>query len=392
MYILVLLCIDDGDWSREVAALVDGAMKDVLLRDDLLDVRDSVPQRDSVPHGSHLTLDPVVVAYLGSKSAAVDQFIVGELQRAQQQNFSILPIVRDQDNISEVLPGDLRRLNAIPWNDMNAGVAMSILEMFGIVEKKRRLFLSYRRQETELLALQLCRALSERRFDVFLDRFSVPPGDDFPKRIDIELADKSFVLLLESRSAVDSPWVQHEVSYALSHHISVLALTMPDTPSSGLFQVVDEAFRYRLPQEDLRDPSGELSEKGLTTILDEVELRCARQIRRRRTQLLGSLNDWLSQAGFRFYPIDDWAVLAEKEGESPSIFMVTPRGPTPADLRDVDLLRIRTRVTNSDEVLGCVVHSTPDQDPENRTLVEWTLTGRPLASTELSELPVLWGL
>jgi hypothetical protein len=386
MYTLVLLCVNDEDWFKEVATLVDNTMKDVLLRNDSLDLRNLVPDEN------HATLDPVVVAYLGSKSAATDQFIIGELQKAEQQNFSILPIVRSEDDISEVIPSNLRRLNAISWNDMNAGVAMAILEMFGIIEKKRRLFLSYRRQETELLAQQLCRALSERRFDVFLDRFSVPPGEDFPKRIDIELADKSFVLLLESRSAVDSPWVQHEVSYALSHHISVLALTMPDTPSRSLFEVVDEAFRYRLYQEDFRDLSGELSEKGLTTILAEIELRCARQIRRRRTQLLGSLNDWLFQAGFRFYPIDDWAVLAEKEGENPSIFMVTPRGPTPADLREVDLLRVRALGTNPDKIFGCVVHSTPDQDPENRTLVEWTLTGRPLAARELNDLPVLWGL
>jgi len=386
MYTLVLLSVSDEDWSGEVAALVSNTIKAILLRDDLLDLQSSVPDEN------YATLDPVVVVYLGSKPAAVDQFIIAELRKAEQQAFSILPVVRSEDNLSEVLPDNLRRLNAITWNGMNNEVAMVILEMFGIIEKKRRLFLSYRRQETELLALQLCKALSERRFDVFLDRFSVPPGDDFPQRIDIELADKSFVLLLESKSAVDSPWVQHEVSYALSHHISVLALTMPDTPSGSLFEVIDEAFRYRLCKEDFHDISVELSDTALKRILNEIEWRCARQVRRRRTQLLGSLNDWLFQAGFRFNPVDDWAVLAEREGESPSVFMVTPRGPTPADLREVDLLRIRVPSADPDKIRGCVVHSTPDQDPDNRALVEWALSGRPLATRGLDDLPVLWGL
>jgi len=385
MYTLVLLSVNDDDWAKDVGASVGSAMKDVLLRDDLFDLRNSVPDERSA------TLDPVVVAYLGSKDARADRSVIGQLQKAEQQTFSILPIVRGQDDISEVIPDSLRRLNAIRWNGMNARVAMTILEMFGIVERRRRLFLSYRRQETESLALQLCRALAERRFDVFLDRFSVPPGDDFPKRIDIELADKSFVLLLESRSAVGSPWVQHEVSYALSHHISVLALTIPGTPPRSLFEVIDEAFRYRLRQEDFLN-SGELREMALKAILDQIELRCARQIRRRRTQLLGSLNDWLFEAGFHSCRIGDWAVLAEKDGQTPSVLMVTPRGPTPADLREVDLLRALAQGANSGETQGCVVHSTPDQDPENRALVEWTLSGRPLATRELSELPVLWGL
>jgi len=386
VYRLVLLSLKEESWFNELVDLVSSTMNQILQRDDLLKLEKSLPDENDT------ILDPIVVVYLGSKQAAKDQFIISELQKAEQQAFSILPIVKSKDNLSEVIPDNLRRLNAVTWNDQNTEVAMVILAMFGIIEKKRRLFLSYRRQETELLALQLRRALSERRFDVFLDRFSVPPGDDFARRIDIELADKSFVLLLESKSAVDSPWVQHEVSYALSHHISVLALTMPDTPSGSLFEVIDEAFRYRLCKEDFHDMSGEFSQTALKRILNEIELRCARQIRRRRTQLLGSLNDWLFQAGFRFHLIDDWAVLAEKEGESPSVLMVTPRGPTPADLREVDLLRIRVPGTNPDKILGCVIHSTPDQDPDNRALVEWTLSDRPLAARGLDELPVLWGL
>jgi hypothetical protein len=386
MYKLVLLSDPDCGWPDEVAALVSSTMQTILQRDDLLDVQKSVPDENDP------TLAPVVVVYLGSELAAENQLIVAELQKAEQQAFSILPIVRSEDNISEVMPDNLRRLNAITWDSMKAEVAMRILEMFGIIEKKRRLFLSYKRDETNLLALQLCRALSERRFDVFLDRFSVPPGDDFPRRIDIELADKSFVLLLESRSALDSPWVQHEVSYALAHHISVLALTMPDVPSGNLFGVIDEAFRYRLRQENFQGRSGELNENALNVILDEIELRCARQLRRRRTQLLGSLSDWLFQAGFRFHAVDDWAILADKEGESQSVLMVTPRGPTPADLREVDLLRYRIPSANPDKIRGYVVHSTPNQDPDNQALVEWILSGRPLATKGLDELPILWGL
>lgn len=72
--------------------------------------------------------------------------------------------------------------------------------------------------------------------------------------------------------------------------------------------------------------------------------------------------------------------------------MVTPRGPTPADLREVDLLRASVRGVNTEQVVGYVVHSTPDQDPDNRALVEWVSSGRPLSTRGIDDLPVLWGL
>ena len=44
-----------------------------------------------------------------------------------------------------------------------------------------------------------------------------------------------------------SEWVQHEVAYALSHQISVLALTTPGVDVTEQFGVIDDAFRPANP-------------------------------------------------------------------------------------------------------------------------------------------------
>ena len=88
------------------------------------------------------------------------------------------------------------------------------------------------------------------RFDVFLDRFALPPGEDFQKRLDEDLGDKAFVVLLESSDLRNSPWVQHEITYAHSHRIEVLALTLPGVVEAQLVPAIDEAFRIRLSEGD----------------------------------------------------------------------------------------------------------------------------------------------
>lgn len=49
-----------------------------------------------------------------------------------------------------------------------------------------------------------------------------------------------------SRS-VGREWVRHEVAYALSHQISVLALTTPGVDVTEQFEVIADAFRPAHP-------------------------------------------------------------------------------------------------------------------------------------------------
>jgi hypothetical protein len=389
-YLLAVLGADAG-WVRDVIDGCRAAFSSLLGRTDGVTVTESVP-----PAGDPADEPPHALAlFLADDASRADAALLEQVGRARDQLIPILPVVRPGADIFAVLPEVLRPLNAAAWERDGAAVTGAVARLLGLAETERRLFLSYRRLETSSLALQLRERLSQRSYDVFLDRFSVPPAADFQHCIDVELADKAFVLLLESPSAVGSQWVQHEVAYALSHGLSLLALCLPETVETQQFPSVDEAFRLRLAAEDLEaaaDPAGPdarvLCAEALDHVLDEIESRYARQLRRRRTALLGSLAEWLQRAQREPRPVrDEWALAASHPG---GVFMITPRAPTPANLRALDGLRAEH--PDGRAVDGHLLFAAPVQDPEAARLIEWVVDRRPLEVHPYVSAPELLGL
>jgi hypothetical protein len=393
--VLVILASDDA-WRDEVVDAANAALLSQVGRGDLVAIEDVLPARTDPAK----TAPQTVVVFLADETSRADEELRAQLEDAHAQLVAILPVVRQGADVFTVLPDVLRPLNAVTWERDGVSVVGAILRLLGLIERERRLFLSYRRHDTSGLALQLREHLGRRAYDVFLDRFSVPPAADFQRRIDIELSDKAFVLLLESASAVGSEWVQHEVAYALSHGISLLVLSMPDTPKEARFPSVDEAFRLELPDEDLepaRDGVGSndlvLNVNALNAVLDEVESRYARQLRRRRMSLRGSLEEWLRRAGGNPSPLsDEWAVAVDAPGRAPSVYLITPRAPTPSDLRRLDGLRLQRAKSRGAEVKGRLVFAAPVQDEEDQRLITWIVDRRPLSTHPHVGIPDLLGI
>ena len=275
---------------------------------------------------------PQVVAYLASTGGKSSRVVNELIDVALGRDVSILPIV-DPDGAGDIrrqLPDRIAHLNAAFWPGDGTQAATTLLEMLGLVEKERKIFISYRRSETSALAVQLHTALVQRRFDVFLDRFAVEPGVDFQHRLEEDLGDKAFVLVLESPELRDSRWVRHEIAYAHSRRIELLALTLPGTDRSELVPTIDDAFRLRLSDSHVSE-EGSLSSAGLALILDEIELGHARALRRRREQILGSVRKKLQDDGCTCSPADDWCVVAYEPSGRSGLFWVTPRRPEPTD-------------------------------------------------------------
>jgi hypothetical protein len=85
----------------------------------------------------------------------------------------IIPVVADARRFSTFVPPQIAGLNGISLEDCGADferLAARILEGFGLLRERRRLFISYRRVETSGVAAQLYEALDASGFDVFLAR------------------------------------------------------------------------------------------------------------------------------------------------------------------------------------------------------------------------------
>ena len=326
---------------------------------------------------------PQVVAYLASEAGREDDRVIEVIEAALARDVAILPVVRGDEtgSVTDKLPERLRRLNAASWTENRVVVATSLLQMLGLVEAERKVFISYRQSETRELAGRLHATLVERGFDVFLDRFSVEPGADFQRRLDEDLGDKAFVLLLESSGLEESKWVRHEIAYAHARRIEILALTLPDC--TNRVRAIDNAFRHELAQGDVTGV-GTLTSGALASTLDTIELAHARALRRRREQILGSVTRKLQIGGCECQPADDWCVLATRpwKGES-GLFWVTPRRPTTRDF--YALSRQHERVAGAEghaKLKGAVVHESGRLADDYHELMDWVsrLSGKELAT------------
>ena len=265
------------------------------------------------------------------------------------------------------MPDCISHLNAAFWRGQGTSVATSILEMLGLIETERRVFLSYRRSDTARIAEQLHTALAQQRFDVFLDRFSIAPGADFQRRLEEDLSDKAFLLLLESNRLQESPWVRHEIAYAHARRIQILALTLPDC--SNFVPTIDDAFRHRLSAHQISG-NGTLTPHALENVLETIEHSHARAIRRRREQILGSVTEKLRINGCTCHPAADWCILATSPNGESGLFWVTPRRPELGDF--YALSQEHQRVAHKGEfarLSGCIVHeSGPIPEHQEKSL------------------------
>jgi hypothetical protein len=140
----------------------------------------------------------------------------------------VLPMMSRKGASVATLPDALQRQNIAFWNQSIKELALTVLGRSGVTSLDRRVFISYRRTESEPMARQLFNALERRNFSVFLDTVSIDPGVDFQARLFESLADKSMVLLLHSRTFSESRWTMEEVDYAHGNDLSVFVLKFPD--------------------------------------------------------------------------------------------------------------------------------------------------------------------
>lgn len=377
LYRMVLVHREQHDLAREIGNAVLNATTAVLGRRDLLEIVENVPDSSS---GSY-----VVVVYVGSSAGAGDPAVEDEMRRALASGFAILPVVRSTDTgqVADSLPSLIEHLNAVGWQQDPAVVVATIMRLLGLVEDERRIFLSYVRRDSAVVAEQLHRALQERQFDVFLDRFSVPPGADFQRRLTEDLADKAFLLLLESNHVRESGWVQYEINYALTHRIGVLAATMPNV-AEDLLAPVDEAFRFRLASEDLNDQ--ELTSTALDALLHRIEISHASALLRRREQLFGSLIAHLEATGCSCDPLTDWAIVARAEQRRSGAFLVTPRSPRAEDLWALDRIHNRAKSsTGIKDMAASLVHDVAHVNKDQAELLHWIGAPRNLTINRIFE-------
>lgn len=150
-----------------------------------------------------------------------------------RQSLPILPVASTGTAVNAEIPPVLRTLNCMFADKVSFDRILSaLLECVGLLPRQRRVFLSYRRNEATVAAVQLFAELSARQFEVFLDTHGIGPALDFQEALWHQLCDVDVLVMLETAKYFESRWTSAEYGRALSKGIGVLRVQWPDsTPS-----------------------------------------------------------------------------------------------------------------------------------------------------------------
>ncbi|WP_368666507.1 MULTISPECIES: toll/interleukin-1 receptor domain-containing protein [Corallococcus] len=156
------------------------------------------------------------------------------------------------------------------------------------MRSRRLAFISYKRDESRGVALQLYQALDACSFEVFLDTHSIKRGEEFQPMLWDRLGDADLLILLDTPNALTSTWVEQEVARAHNLGLGVLQLIWPAphkrTPGTELCEpFVLEANDFT----DNPNSSGTtLNKFKLEEIVARAESTRARSLASRKTRVI----------------------------------------------------------------------------------------------------------
>lgn len=204
----------------------------------------------------------------------------------------VVPVVPKLAEFTQFVPDDLRVLNGFELQpedqDLNC-VASVLLEGLNLLRKSRRLFISYRRIETQGIAIQLYELLDAHGFDVFLDSHSIRPGEPFQEVLWHRLADTDVIVLLDSPGFLSNRWTEAELAQANSTNIQILQLIWPGNTLQAAaafsrpFSLVETDF---YDSKNMLGASARLHDACLNKVAVEVESLRARALAARHAYLV----------------------------------------------------------------------------------------------------------
>jgi hypothetical protein len=307
----------------------------------------------------------------------------------------VLPLMPEGGSAS-TLQSDLRKQNIAFWKNSIAELALTVLARAGVTSLDRRVFISYRRVETEPMAGQLFEALTRLNFSVFLDTVSIDPGVDFQARLFEQLTDKSMVLLLHSKAFSRSRWTIAEADFAREHDLSLLMLRLPDVdPNDSLIRhsragdvvVLDWKHLLSDSPRDAQNPPFRLTGAALEEILKQVVEQHDVEVITRLASLRERTLEALNRNSVKHRTsMSSATVFAESSPPSPtksySLFP-TSRPPGLPELYDAST---RQRDVGDRRI---VIGRITSFNAERVHQMDWTIGGRNVAYADVSMLDVV---
>jgi len=230
--------------------------------------------------------EPAYVIYAGHKKQLDDK--TREILHNQKLDGNIiLPIFLE--NFKCEIPDILSNQNGLKYDNNIHKICNLILEGFELLRKNRKIFISYRRSDSSIVAVQIYEALEANNFDVFLDTHSVDKGEDFQEELWHRMTDCDVIIMLNTKDFLKSEWCNQELEKAHLKRIGLVHLIWPDCDFENFAHL---AYSMKLIDSDFEKPifsdlsKGRLKKPLLNEIINLVESARARNLAARQDSLI----------------------------------------------------------------------------------------------------------
>ncbi|HEX5753743.1 MAG TPA: toll/interleukin-1 receptor domain-containing protein [Archangium sp.] len=235
---------------------------------------------------------PLATVYFGGPRQ--DPASTALLAQLRAEGLFILPVVPSLSQYRALVPPVLAPIHGEelrPSDPALEHVAARVLEELRLLRSRRSVFISYKRDESHGVALQLYQALDARSFDVFLDTHSIRRGEDFQPMLWDRLGDADLLLLLDTPHAFTSVWVEQELARAHNLALGLLQLIWPAPHQRTLGTELCEPLL--LQPSDFQGPSSDAASTLVPGTVEALVARAeavrARSLASRRTRVITEL-------------------------------------------------------------------------------------------------------
>lgn len=216
------------------------------------------------------------------------------IRTLMQRGVAVIPVASAKGKFAEEFPALVTELNGLRLDESGpSGVVLALLECASLLPRQRRVFISYRRDESTEAALQLYAELSARLFDVFLDTHDIHPGKHFQEVLWQRLCDCDVMLFLDTPRYFESRWTEAEFGRATYRGIPFVRVAWPNVALNDRAQL---ATSVDLVAGDFYGTPGHLTDESVQRICDTVEDARTRGVATRYEQLLATVKASVTRA------------------------------------------------------------------------------------------------
>lgn len=228
---------------------------------------------------------PTYTVYLG---ASDENFLdLEKVERLLNEGNIVLPIFHN--SFSAEIPELLENQNGLKYDaTQNDKIVNLALESFGRLRNTRKVFISYRRDQSTSVAIQLYEALERNNFDVFLDTHSIKQGEPFQEELWHRMTDCDVIILLNTEGFLERKWCKEEIAEASAKQIGVLQLVWPN---HTLERMAEVCMPINLKPEDFID--NDFSDKDKSKLIEERVQNIVQKVESLRARNLASRQDSL---------------------------------------------------------------------------------------------------